>query len=91
MDPNSLQAMVLGLVARHALTALAATLVTLGWIGSGDQSNFVTIGTGIVMGASAIAWSWWQKTGHAQVLATLNRIRGGGNDPQIARDPGSPH
>jgi hypothetical protein len=75
MDPNGLQAMVLGLVLRHMLTGLAGTLVTLGWIGNGDQASFVTMALGILMGAASVAWSWWQKTGHAQVLATLNAIR----------------
>lgn len=77
MDSNSLQMMVLGLVVRHALTGLAGTLVTLGWIGNGDQASFITMGTGIAMGAATVTWSWWQKVGHAHVLATLDKIRSG--------------
>jgi hypothetical protein len=84
MDPNSIQAMVLGLVVRHALTGLAGTLVTLGWIGNGDQASFVTMGTGIAIGAAGVAWSWWQKTGHASALATLDKIRRG----QISKSSG---
>jgi hypothetical protein len=74
---NSLLAMVVGLVARHALTALAGTLVTLGLVDKSQSSNFVEIGVGIAIGGAAIAWSWWRKVGHARALELLDRARGG--------------
>ena len=76
MDGN-LKTMVLGLVVRHLLTSLAGMLVTLGVMNSGDQLQFITIGTGIVVGLATMAWSWWQKVGQAKLaeLATQKGVR----------------
>lgn len=62
---------VVGLIARHFLTGAGVWLVHVGWIGSADQANFVTIAAGIVSGAAGLAWSWWQKKGHAQLKDDL--------------------
>lgn len=57
--------------ARHVCTALAGSLVTYAII-TPDQSNqTITVLTGIVVGAVGAGWSWWQKKGHAIVIAKL--------------------
>jgi hypothetical protein len=63
-----------GSVVRHGLTTAAGALVTDGLIESGDSAGFVKIGTGIVMGVGALALSWWQKSGQAQVAAALKKL-----------------
>lgn len=73
---DNLKSMVIGLMVRHALTSLAATLVTLGVLGSADQTQFTTIGTGIVVGLVSVGWAWWQKVGHVEVLKAIGRSGG---------------
>jgi hypothetical protein len=63
-----------GLVARHAMTSLAGALVTLGLLQAGDRNNFISIASGILVGALGLAWSWWQKRGHASLQAELDRL-----------------
>jgi hypothetical protein len=67
--------LVAGLTARHVLTGIAGSLVTVGAIHPGaDESSFVTIGSGIAVWAVGAGWSWWQKTGQQQVAAALKRV-----------------
>ena len=73
---NDFQQMVLGAVIRHGLTAAAGFLVTNGALSSTDSSKFIQMGTGIAMFLAGLAWSWWQKNGHAKVLAQLNQVKG---------------
>jgi hypothetical protein len=61
---------------RHGLTGVGGTLVGLGWIGTGDQASFVTIGTGIAMGAISYGWSWWEKRGKVLVDAAVAQRAG---------------
>jgi hypothetical protein len=57
-------------IARHALTTAGGALVTDGVIQSSQTNDFV--GAGMVM--LGIGWSWWNKSGHAQVAAALKRV-----------------
>ncbi len=63
-----------GLLVRHALTVAAGSLVTDGLVQAGDQDSFIKIGSGIVVGLAAVAWSWWQKSGQAEVQAMLKKM-----------------
>jgi hypothetical protein len=65
-----LQAALAGLV-RHGMTTAAGALVAAGLLQSGDSANFEQIGSGLVLGVVALAWSWWQKAGQAKVAALL--------------------
>jgi hypothetical protein len=67
------QAILAGL-ARHALTGVAGSLVTVGAIQSGQKEQFLTIASGIVVWAVGFAWSWWQKSGQAKVAALLKKL-----------------
>ena len=69
---QSLQSMIAAAAARHALTGLAGFLITNGALSQGDEAKFVQIGCGIVAWGVGFAWSWWQKKGHAALIAQLN-------------------
>lgn len=74
MDKDLLKAFVAGQV-RHSLTVVAGALMAHGaFATAGDQSQFVQVGSGIVMWAIVGLWSWWQKSGQEQVRAALKRI-----------------
>jgi hypothetical protein len=62
---------ILGLIARHALTALAGVLVAHGYLQSSATEQFISACL-LVIG---VGWSWWQKTGQAQVAAELANMR----------------
>ena len=69
---SNLQTLVIGGVARHVLTGVAGYLVAAGAIHSGqEQTQFVSIGCGIVLWAVGLGWSWWNKHGQAAVMARL--------------------
>ncbi len=63
---------VLGLIARHALTTLAGVLVAHGYLGSSGTEQF--IGAGMML--AGVGWSWWQKSGQAQVADLLKKVTG---------------
>ena len=70
-----LQTTVAGLV-RHAMTVAAGALVTAGLIHSGtDQTSFVDVGSGIIVGGLGLLWSWWQKVGHQRVVDEVSRLK----------------
>jgi hypothetical protein len=69
-----LKSTVAGLI-RHGLTVAAGSLVTLGLLQSNDSANFVSIGSGLALGAVGIVWSWWQKKGQQQVIDELKAYR----------------
>ena len=72
---NDLQKLVIGGVARHVLTAIAGSLVAAGAIHSGsEQTQFVSIGCGVALWAAGIAWSWWNKQGHAALMSQVKGI-----------------
>lgn len=57
---------------RHVMTTIGGALGSYGVFATNDQQlQFVTIGTGIVVGGSGQLWSWWQKTGKGQMQARL--------------------
>jgi hypothetical protein len=64
-----------GLIARHMMTTLAGALVTLGLLQASDQNNFVSIASGIVVGALGLAWSWWQKRGQQAMEGEISYLR----------------
>ncbi len=74
MDSDTLK-MIVGLISRHGLTTVAGYLIGLGLLhGGSDESSFITVGSGIVAGAVAIVWSWWQKQGQKEVAAALKHL-----------------
>jgi hypothetical protein len=57
---------------RHGMTYIAGALGSYGLFATNDQQlQFVSIGTAVVVGASAQLWSWWQKTGKGQMQARM--------------------
>lgn len=46
---------------RHAMTAAAGILVGYGLLETGQTDNFVAIGSGFVVGAIGLGWSYFQK------------------------------
>lgn len=48
-------------LARHVITGLAGSLVTAGAIQKDQQTQFIAIGSGILVWAAGMAWSAWQK------------------------------
>jgi hypothetical protein len=69
MDSDALKP-ILGLAARHALTAIGGYLVSSGYLQSSDTNAF--IGAGMVL--AGIVWSWWQKRGQAKVAELLKKV-----------------
>lgn len=63
---------VLALAVRHLLTSVAGSLVTLGLVQASDKNEFITILTGIFVGAIGIVWSWWQKRGRAALEGSVD-------------------
>lgn len=57
----SLLRMMVSAGARHLVTAVAGSLVTAGAIQSDQQTQFVTIATGVVVWAAGLAWSYANK------------------------------
>lgn len=51
----------LGLMTRHGLTVLAGVLGEHGLLSTDQQTQFVSIGVSIALGAAALAWSYVQK------------------------------
>jgi hypothetical protein len=68
MDDTT-KAILAGIV-RHGLTTLGGILVAHGYIDSAQVAGFVGGGM-IVAGA---AWSWWQKSGQAQLADLLKSL-----------------
>jgi hypothetical protein len=57
-------------IARHFLTTAGGFLVAHGYLASSETADF--IGGGMVL--LGVAWSWWQKTGQAQVADLLKKL-----------------
>lgn len=74
---------ILGLIARHALTALAGVLVAHGYLQSSATEQFISACL-LVIG---VGWSWWQKTGQVQVAAELAKMRTPAPTPQLSQIP----
>jgi hypothetical protein len=47
----------ISLALRHGLTIIAGVLVTLGMLEPGQETNFISIFTGIVLGGIGLIWS----------------------------------
>lgn len=61
---------------RHYVGIAASALVTYGLMKSDQSSAFVEIASGIIMGALALGWSAWDKTGRARVQGLLKKLTG---------------
>lgn len=61
----------LAAAARHVLTIAATGLVSHGYVSSSGAEQVV--GAGMV--AAGLAWSWWEKTGHAAVAQDIANLR----------------
>jgi hypothetical protein len=55
---------------------IAGGLLTLGWLQPNQETQFETIGAGIVLGALGYTWSWWNTRGKQAVLAELAKAHG---------------
>lgn len=69
MDKEALKPILAGVV-RHLLTTAGGALVAGGYMQSSDEAGF--IGGGMVV--AGVIWSWWNKTGQAQVAALLKKV-----------------
>lgn len=67
MDTNTLK-MLIGSMVRHGATVFAGYLVANGFADKSQEQQIV----GAVMTVAVLAWSWWQKKGHADTVAMLN-------------------
>lgn len=80
--------------ATKALTAASASLITLGVLPDDQTTQFVTVGSGLLLGLASILWSW------AATRLNQNRIAHAAAAPAsvavdhagtvIAAPPGSP-
>jgi len=55
---------------RHALTVGAGILVAHSWVSGSGAEQLVATG----MGVGALAWSWWQKSGHVQLAQDVANL-----------------
>jgi hypothetical protein len=67
---NEQAQVILAALARHFLTTAGGFLVAHGYLQSSQTADF--IGGGMVL--LGVAWSWWQKTGQAQVSDLLKKL-----------------
>lgn len=65
----SLAVQIVQAVARKALTAAAASLVTLGVLPDDQTTQFVTVGAGLVLGVVSLAWTYIEKRNGRITLA----------------------
>ena len=82
MDSDTMK-LFAGTVLRHAATVIAGYLVAKG-VTNADQTSQIV---GAIMTIGAIAWSAWQKYGHAKVAAELDKLQ---SVPQTATIPKPP-
>jgi uncharacterized membrane protein YoaK (UPF0700 family) len=54
---------------RWLLTGTAGYLVQHGMLTNNQTDQFENIGVGLVLGGVTLAWSWWQKTHQAKIVA----------------------
>lgn len=62
------------MVVRHTLTTVGGILAAHGYLGGSTQEQFVSAAMVII----GVAWSFWQKIGHAKVAAELAQLKGKG-------------
>lgn len=56
---------------RHALTVAAGMLAAHGYINSSGAEQFIGFG----MTCAGLAWSWWEKSGHAAAAIDIANLR----------------
>jgi hypothetical protein len=73
------------LIARHALTTAGGWFAANGFLPDGTTvESFV--GAGMVI--AGVAWSWWQKQGHAAALAAAKNAADYWRNKKTAPAPG---
>jgi len=76
MDTDTIK-MVSSFAAKKVMAWLAGALITLGVLHTGpDETGFVTVGSGIVVGLVSLVWSWWNDRGKQLVLAKFSKAHG---------------
>jgi hypothetical protein len=73
-EQGGLGQLIIGSTLRHVLTAVAGALVSAGALSNGQESQFVAIGSGLVLWALAYGWSWYQKQGHVALQVKFNAL-----------------
>ena len=74
-----------GSIARHAATAAGVWLAGHQLLASSDESSFINMAAGILLAAAGMGWSWWQKSGQAQVAAELAKWKATGAGAQAVK------
>jgi hypothetical protein len=69
MDNTTVETIGAGII-RHLITTAAGALVANGTIQSSQSQQFI----GAAMFFVGIAWSWWQKSGQAEVQDMLKKM-----------------
>lgn len=75
MDSDTLKFLA-NFLAKKVAAWAAGSLVTIGALQSGEQGQFVTMASGIIVGLLAFIWSWWNDRGKQAVLAELAKAHG---------------
>lgn len=70
MDSDTLK-FVASFLAKRAAAWSAGALVTIGALQSSQETSYITMASGIILGLMGAAWSWWNDRGKQLVLATL--------------------
>lgn len=58
-------------IIRHVLSIIAGTLVTSGALAAGDKTDFVRIGSGVVIGLGTMAWGAVNKLNTHRTIRNL--------------------
>ena len=64
-------------IVRHVLTIAAGSLGSLGVLQANQETQFVQMGSSIVLGLAALVWSWYEKQGHAELVRQLKVLNKG--------------
>jgi hypothetical protein len=75
MDSDTLK-MFANFAATKIALGVAGALMTAGWLAPSQETQFETIIGGVIVGALASLWSWWNLRGKELVLAELARAHG---------------
>jgi hypothetical protein len=75
MDSDTLKFLA-NFLAKKAAAWAAGSLVTIGALQPNQETQFITMGSGIIVGLLAFIWSWWNDRGKSAVLAELAKAHG---------------
>lgn len=76
MDQPDVKVLALGLIARRIATLFAGGLISAGLVQPTAKEQFITIGSGIIIGGVEMLFAWWREKGRAQVAAALRYVTG---------------